>query len=117
MLDLLQQDGWNPECVSQDGLSTMKLTFPCLVIANATHDGTHIVDTIAHMLESNDQLGVIFVLPKMPQSPVWGDPFLGKKAAFFTFGYADKEFLSIVHRCADYFGWKRGERTGRLSDR
>jgi hypothetical protein len=102
MRKLLEHAGWNVVCIPQNSLLEAKLTLPALIITDTTHEGTQVIDTIAQLLDIYDDLSVMFVLPKLPQAPSWVQPFLGKRAGFLTFGYADQEFISFVRAFATH---------------
>jgi hypothetical protein len=101
MRDLLEHAGWKVLCVSHNSLLEVQPALLALVITNTTHDGTQVIDTIVRLLDVHNDLAVMFVLPKSPRTPSWGQQFLGKKVGFFTFGYADQEFISFVRAFAD----------------
>jgi hypothetical protein len=104
MRHLLQHAGWSVKLISQDNLSNTNLIVPTLIVANSTLKGTEVVDTINTLLSSSDNLCVIFVLPKSPEIPLWGEQFTNRKVGYFTFGYVDAEFVSFVRAFADLFG-------------
>ena len=57
-----------------------------------------VVDDVDGALLSNDNTNAIFVLPKNPTAPQWGDKF-NDRAAFINEGCSAAEFLSFLAAC------------------
>jgi len=97
MQSLLQGAGYTVTCIDQNRLSQTPLSPHVLLIADTTHEGTAVIDTITALLNTHRDLAVIFVLPKHTDAaPPWGAPFRDKQASFFACDHVNQALLSFV---------------------
>jgi len=101
MLPLLQGAGYSVTCIDQNRLSQTRLPSPVLLIADTTHEGTPVIDTITALLNSHQDLAVIFVLPKRTNAaPLWGNLVRDKQTGFFVCHHIDQALLCFVNTYA-----------------
>jgi len=108
MQSLLQGAGYTVTCIDQNRLSQTPLSPHVLLIADTTHAGTAVSNTVTALLNTHSDLAVIFVLPKHTNAaPPWGGLFRDKQAAFFACDHIDLALLSFVDTYAAHIASSR----------